>query len=58
MKLSREKTFMDWYEVTISRNAKPIIGGYGTPKFHEKTFMGGSKTVKFVNVFSLKTFPL
>ena len=49
---------MDWYEVTISRNARPIIGGYGTPKFREETFMGGSKTVKFVNVFSLKTFPL
>ena len=37
---------------------KPIIGGYGTPKFVEKTFTGGSKTAKFVKVFSLESFPL
>ena len=34
------------------------IGGYGTPNFEEKTFVGGSKTMKFVNVFSLENFPL
>ena len=28
------------------------------PKFEEKTFAGGSKTTKFVNVFSLESFPL
>ena len=28
------------------------------PNFEEKTFVGGSKTAKFVNVFSLESFPL
>ena len=28
------------------------------PNFEEKTFAGGSKNTKFVNVFSLKSFPL
>ena len=28
------------------------------PNFKEKTFIGGSKATKFVNVFSLKSFPL
>ena len=28
------------------------------PNFVEKTFTGGSKTAKVVNVFSLKSFPL
>ena len=28
----------------------------GRPNFVEKTFTGGSKTTKFVNVFSLKSF--
>ena len=28
------------------------------PSFVEKTFVGGSKTVKFVNVFSLESFVL
>ena len=28
------------------------------PNFEEKTFAGGSKTAKFVNVFSLESFPL
>ena len=28
------------------------------PNFVEKTFIGGSKTAKFVNVFSLESFPL
>ena len=37
-----------------------IVSGYGTPKisFVEKTFTGGSKTTKFMSVFSLKSFPL
>ena len=29
-----------------------------SPNFMEKTFVGDSKTVKFVNVFSLKSLPL
>ena len=39
---------------------KPIIGGYSTPKFHGKTFVGGSKTAKFMimNVFSDGCLPL
>ena len=28
------------------------------PNFMEKTFMGGSKTAKFMKVFSLESFPL
>ena len=28
------------------------------PNFVEKTFAGGSKPMKFVDVFSLKSFPL
>ena len=28
------------------------------PNFEEKTFAGGSKITKFVNVFSLESFPL
>ena len=28
------------------------------PTFMEKTFMGGSKTAKFMKVFSLENFPL
>ena len=42
----------------LSWNAKPIIGGYGTPKFRGENFAGGPKTAKFVNVFSLENFPL
>ena len=37
---------------------KPIIGGYGMPNFTEKTFVTGSKTAKFVNIFSLESFAL
>ena len=57
-KLSREKTFADWQEGPFRRMLKSIMGGYGTPNFVEKNFVGGSKTVKFVKVFSLETFPL
>ena len=28
------------------------------PNFAEKTFASGSKTMKFVKIFSLKSFPL
>ena len=37
-----------------------IVSGYGTPKinFMEKTFADGSKTTKFMSVFSLESFPL
>ena len=63
-KLSREKTFMDQQEVTIlwrklSRNAKAYHGLVWTrPTFVEKTFVDGSKTAKFVNVFSLENVAL
>ena len=33
---------------------KLSIGGYSMPKFRGEIFAGGSKTVKFVNVFSLE----
>ena len=50
----------DHFAEKLLLNAKPIIGGYGTPKFRGeiKAFVDGSKTAKFVNVFSLKSFPL
>ena len=39
---------------------KPVIGMYGRPKFCGETFAGGSiaKAAKFMNVFSLESFPL
>ena len=38
---------------------KASIGGYmAPPTFVEKTFAGGSKTAKFVNVLSLESFPV
>ena len=55
---------MDWQEVTISRrklswNAKAYHRlVWACPNFLEKTFTGGSKTAKFVNVFSLESFVL
>ena len=38
------------------RMLKPIIGGYGTPKFHGENFRRW--TAKFVNIFSLESFQL
>ena len=63
-KLSREKTFTDRQEVTISQrklswNAKAYHRLVRThPTFVEKTFTDGSKTAKFMNVFSLENFAL
>ena len=37
---------------------KPIVVGTAHPNFAEKTITGGSKTAKFMNVFSLESFPL
>ena len=37
---------------------KPIMVGMARPNFVEKTFMSGSGTAKFVEVFSLKNFSL
>ena len=37
---------------------KPIIVGTARPNFVEKIITGGSKTTKFVNVFSLESLPL
>ena len=40
-----------------SRNAKTYHGvGMVCPNFVEETFVGGSKTVKFVNIFYLESF--
>ena len=50
---------MDRQKVTISQNAKTYHRlVWAHPNFVEKTFVGGSKTVKFVNVFSLESFAL
>ena len=57
-KLSREKTFTDRQEVTISWRKAYHRLVWAHPNFVEKTFVGGSKTVKFVNVFSLECFVL
>ena len=39
--------------------SKPIIGGCGMPpNFAEKTFAGGSQTLKSAKVFSLESFLL
>ena len=43
----------------LSRNAKAYHGlAWTHPTFVEKTFVGGYKTAKFVNVFSLENFAL
>ena len=43
--------------MTISRNAKTCHRWVQhAPNFVEKTFVGGSKSTKFVNVFSLENF--
>ena len=63
-KLSMGKTFADQEEVTVSRrkllqNVKIYHRWvWHAPNFMEKTFTGGSKSMKFVNVFSLESFPL
>ena len=64
-KLSREKTFMDLIRVITSQrklslNAKTYHRWVymARPNLEEKTFPGGSKTAKFMNIFSLESFPL
>ena len=43
----------------LSRNAKVYHRlVWAHPNFMEKTFAGGSKTVKFINFFILKSFVL
>ena len=43
----------------LSRNAKNLsLEGMARPNSVEKTYVGGSKTTKFVNVFSLESFVL
>ena len=55
----REKTFTDWYEVTISqRKLLRMLKPMAQSNFGEKTFMGGFKTAEFMNVFSFERFPL
>ena len=57
-KLLREKTFADSKKWPFHKMLKPIIVGTAHPNFMEKTFMDGSKTPKFANVFSLASFLL
>ena len=48
-------------QIKLSQNAKTyhtLQVGMACPNFVEKTFAGGSKTAKFVKVFSLECFPL
>ena len=40
------------------QNLSYMLVGTACPNFVEKTFTGGSKTAKFMNVFSLKSFAL
>ena len=42
----------------LCRMLKPFIGVHDMPKFHVDAFACGSKTAKFMNVFSLKYFLL
>ena len=63
-KLSKGENFRRSVRVTILRrklswNAKAERSvGVARPNFEEKTFVVASKTVKFVNVFSLESFAL
>ena len=34
---------------------KPVIGGYGTPKFRRENFCGWLQNCEFVNIFSFKS---
>ena len=60
-KLSREKTFTNWWKMWFSRRKLWRLLAFAAPKdatlpnFGEKTFANSHTTVKFVKVFSLKT---
>ena len=64
VKLSREKTFVNWWKIQfLQRKLSPIARfcstkGATPPNFMEKTFANSHKTAKFVKVFSLKGFLL
>ena len=63
-KLSRKKTFANWWNLRFSqRKLSQIVHfshakGHHAPKFHRETFASSHKTVKFVKVFSLQSFLL
>ena len=63
-KLSRQKTFANWWKIqSLHRKLLRIARfccakGHYAPNFVEKTFTDSHKTVKFAEVFSLKSFPL
>ena len=44
--------------MTIFAKAYHRLNGRACPNFVGKTFAGGSKTAKFVNIFSLESFAL
>ena len=63
-KLSREKTFTDWWKYDFRGENFSGLLAFAAPKdamppnFTEKTFANSHKTVKSAKVFSLESFPL
>ena len=63
-KLSREKTFMNWWKIRFSQTKLLRIvrlcraKEFHAPNFREKTFANSHKTAKFAKVFSFKSFLL
>ena len=63
-KLSREKTFANWWKIRFCGEnfhgllAFPVPRDATPPNFAEKTFANSLKTAKFAKVFSLESFPL
>ena len=63
-KLSRKKTFVNWWKIQFLRRKLSQILTRAAPKdatspnFIEKTFANSHKTLKFAQVFSLESFPL
>ena len=61
-KLSREKTFCNWWKIRFSWRKLLRIARFcfakrcHAPNFAEKTFAYSHKTAKFVKVFSLESF--
>ena len=59
-----EKTFMNWWKIRFSRRKLSQIAcfcstkGATPPNFAEETFVNSHKTMKFVKVLSLESFPL
>ena len=58
-KLSREKTFADWWKYDFrGENFRGLLTFATPPNFTEKTFTNSHKTTKSSKVFSLESFPL